>query len=288
MLPIKAVPGVRAFLEVGAQRIPLEQDVSVLGRENGRCDIVLPGPHLSPRHAFIVRSDDTFTLFDFRSQEGTWLNAQPVRQGCRLQSGDLIRLGEQSVRFHVEPVVAAGPPPTQPPPSDRVRVDRADPGWTACSVALRQVIAARDPDDWARTVVDSGVELTGACGGLLLRVSRGELKPWIHHRLSAPWQNRSGSCSEAIAQLTLAAAEPQLIDSVETDPRLIAAVTGPTGWVFAENIDSALSIPIRLRGEIAGLLQLHRRRDEAPFTARDLELLVAFGEIAGAALLRVS
>jgi hypothetical protein len=286
MLTTRAVPGVRAFLEIGPQRYPLEQDVSVLGREREQCDIVLSDPHLSPRHAFIVRNEDTFTLFDFRSQEGTWLNARPVRQGCRLQSGDLIRIGEQSVRFCLEPV--AVPPPVTAVPRERVKVDRADASWIACTAALQRVLQAPEPQAWAQAVVDQAVDLTQAKGGLLLRVVGGELKPWVHHRLSAPWQNRSGSCSEAIAQLALSAGEPQLITSVETDPRLIAAVTGPTGWVVEENIDSSVSIPVRAGGHVVALLQLYRRRDEPSFTERDLELLVAFSEIAAAACGRLA
>lgn len=65
----------------------------VLGRESG-ADLALPYPQISRRHARLERRPDGCYLSDLGSQNGTYLNGQPLgSQAQRLQHGDEIVLG---------------------------------------------------------------------------------------------------------------------------------------------------------------------------------------------------
>src|SRR4051794_3848139 len=98
----KSSPVVRAYLEFGSRRVPLDKPVFVLGSDANNCDIVIEGPGVSPRHAFIVRKQDAFHLYDFRSHSGTWVNSAAVGQHHRLRPQDGIRIGQQMLGFRIE------------------------------------------------------------------------------------------------------------------------------------------------------------------------------------------
>ena len=69
----------------------LDQDRIRIGRDKA-ADIHLPGPGISRIHCQIVRSEDSFTLLDNGSTNGTLLNGRRVR--CQeVQSGDTIQIG---------------------------------------------------------------------------------------------------------------------------------------------------------------------------------------------------
>jgi hypothetical protein len=63
----------------------------LVGRHAG-CDVVLPDPSVSRRHAWLTFRDARWVLRDLDSTNGTWINGQRV-QRCELQAGDRLRLG---------------------------------------------------------------------------------------------------------------------------------------------------------------------------------------------------
>jgi hypothetical protein len=65
----------------------------LLGR-NSRCDVVLPSPTVSRRHALLSFRDGGWILRDLESKNGTLVNG--VRVGrCELRPGDLVEVGGQ-------------------------------------------------------------------------------------------------------------------------------------------------------------------------------------------------
>ncbi len=96
----------------------------VFGREAG-CDVVVTGRDVSRRHAEIVATPRGYLLVD-SSTNGTFVNEERVEGQRILVRGDVLRIGGESFRFHVEgpaqaaaPAAAAAaprPPASVPPP----------------------------------------------------------------------------------------------------------------------------------------------------------------------------
>src|SRR6267143_3822731 len=93
----------------------------VFGREAG-CDVVVPGKDVSRRHAEIVQTPKGYLLVD-SSTNGTFVNEERVEGQRILARGDVLRLGDEQLRFYADaaPAPAASPPPpgpaASPPPA---------------------------------------------------------------------------------------------------------------------------------------------------------------------------
>jgi hypothetical protein len=87
-------------LVAGDRRYPLDKPLLVIGRSND-CDIQLPDPNVSRRHAEIRQDGDSFLLLDLGSTNGSELNGQRVKRG-HLQPGDRILLGQTELVFTQE------------------------------------------------------------------------------------------------------------------------------------------------------------------------------------------
>jgi ABC-type multidrug transport system ATPase subunit len=89
-------------LASGLQQIPVNKDVTRLGREPG-LDVVIASTaaNVSRRHAEIRRQDNTFILVDLGSFNGTFLNGRRIAAGELLHDGDVVQLGPggPSLRF---------------------------------------------------------------------------------------------------------------------------------------------------------------------------------------------
>jgi hypothetical protein len=72
--------------------LPREQSAVTLGRSSD-CDVVVGEGTVSRHHAELRHSpDDTWTVHDLDSLNGTWLNGSRVRE-ARVSRGDVLRLG---------------------------------------------------------------------------------------------------------------------------------------------------------------------------------------------------
>jgi len=80
------------------RRIPLCNEVTSFGRAP-ECDVVIPDPRASRRHAELQRGEEGVTLRDLNSTNGTRLNGQRVQAPTRLRDGDVIEIAGAHFTF---------------------------------------------------------------------------------------------------------------------------------------------------------------------------------------------
>ncbi len=100
----------------------------VFGRDAG-CDVVVAGKDVSRRHAEIVLTPKGYLLVD-SSTNGTFVNEEQVQGQRMLQRADVIRIGDETFRFHadVPPRAAAS---AAPPPGAAERLEHGGHGLEA-------------------------------------------------------------------------------------------------------------------------------------------------------------
>src|SRR5262245_57717081 len=102
------------------RHLKLDQPRFLIGRE-ATCDICLPHPNVSRRHAQLQRNDQgAWLLQDLHSLNHVYYNEQPVQQ-IILEPGKQVRIGEFQLGLK-------GPPQLpEPPPS--TPTDESAPSW---------------------------------------------------------------------------------------------------------------------------------------------------------------
>jgi DNA-binding winged helix-turn-helix (wHTH) protein len=93
-------PYSRTWLAWNEQTFPLVDGENVIGRDP-RCSVWVDASGVSRRHARVSVAADSFTLEDLGSRNGTFLRGGKVTTPQPLQDGDVIRLGDVSIRFRV-------------------------------------------------------------------------------------------------------------------------------------------------------------------------------------------
>src|SRR5215208_5291124 len=87
------------------RELKLESDVTI-GREG--CDIVLPDPEVSRRHAALRMTESGPAVEDLGSSNGTFVNTQRIEGVRQLNEGDVVRFGNTEWELRGAPVAGAG------------------------------------------------------------------------------------------------------------------------------------------------------------------------------------
>jgi pSer/pThr/pTyr-binding forkhead associated (FHA) protein len=77
--------------------VPIEPDTTI-GRD--QCDVLLPDPEVSRRHAALTELDGEPAIEDLDSMNGTWVNGARIREPTVLHEGDAVQLGNTLWRVH--------------------------------------------------------------------------------------------------------------------------------------------------------------------------------------------
>ncbi len=96
----QAAPPMACYLIVGERHIPLKDGVINLGRSDDN-HIIIDDPFVSRHHVQLRLRFGAYTLFDAQSTTGTFVNEVVLREH-RLQSGDVIRIGNTRMIFMVD------------------------------------------------------------------------------------------------------------------------------------------------------------------------------------------
>lgn len=120
-------------------KIPLDGDLIVIGRDAETCQIVLPHHAISRRHAQIVRDNGQYFLEDLKSRNETLLNGRRVTTRTPLRPEDRLKLCDFLFKYHDERVAAK----------------------SADKLALPEHYT-RDPDDEPESSGTTTIEATGS------------------------------------------------------------------------------------------------------------------------------
>lgn len=101
-----APPQIRTLQGDSPVTWPLGSSEVLIGRQDS-CDIVVPDPDTSRRHARISRRDDGWWISDLESTNGTFVNGKVIKER-RLVSGDRIRIGGTEFEFDETPSGTGG------------------------------------------------------------------------------------------------------------------------------------------------------------------------------------
>ena len=147
---------------------------------------------------------------------------------------------------------------------------------------VTRVVASLEPDEVLVSVADAVAKLLRAeIAGVLLRNESGDLEMRCaigNTRLdTARLRIRAG---QGLAGRVVESGRPERIDDYSTDPR-----SAPEFMALSdvEGTCSAIAVPLRWDGRVAGALCGWRRR-RAPFTDEDESLFAAFAQLCGAAI----
>ncbi len=73
----------------GRTTVPLKNDVTVVGRKRGVCDVFLDRGNVSKLHCLIIKTDGLLLVRDLGSTNGTQVNGQRVSRGALLPGDEL-------------------------------------------------------------------------------------------------------------------------------------------------------------------------------------------------------
>lgn len=109
-----------------------------IGRDAG-CDVVVPSPEVSRKHAEVLAGTDGYTVTDL-STNGVLVNGQRIASSQTLSRGDVLRIGGEDFRFYADAAQAAAS--AQPAPVAPVAPVAPAPPAAAPAPAAAQAPAA--------------------------------------------------------------------------------------------------------------------------------------------------
>jgi adenylate cyclase len=249
---------------------------SVVGR-SADCEVCIPEPWVSSRHAIIEARSNELWVLDLDSRNGTWIGEARVRES-RLRDGDTIGFGRTNAKVRIPELGRLAPPDVNATVMRKLVHEHAAagaaPGGNHAAESGRRQVAilhaiaralatATGLDDGLPRILEA---LAGAVraerASLLLMNSRGELEPRTHLPAGPPPRH-----SRSIVEAAIQSQSGMVTIDAQQDARFAGA-----GSVFVENIHSCLCVPIWAERRILGALVFDRRIAE-PFNADDLELV---------------
>lgn len=277
------------------RRIPVG-DGLVIGRSSDS-GLVLADSAASRRHLEILQNDAGFACRDLGSRNGTMVNNR-MTKGRDLKHGDLIRIGQSTIRFVVAdeaghtspdrtvfiPTVLDAKEMQQPTTSASRSKELLETAYT-----LMNAIATNfDPCDLAQCILTiTSKAIQGRRAAILYADEDGELLPCpACGSVHSVFEGEAGSVtidelqiSKTIAKRVLSDGENVLYRSARSDSTIDASVS-----MMALNLTSILCVPIRTQHRIMGILYVDSDVANRVYSEDDLLLAAAAGNSAGLAL----
>lgn len=289
-------------------------DIGVDGMSIGRSstnDLVLEDPGVSRSHARIARFPEGYFLLDAGGKNGTFINERRIAAPTLLRTGDIVRIGSSVLTFNgtsSSPVEFVDSPLAAGPATRFLRVSDA-----VTPTSLDHAVSGSDTDPSIRSVISAGaasgsfanspalsiifeadkelvfhrplsqiletiVDLVGKAvpfdRGLLMLLEDGRLVPRVV-RVPRGEEGRTISISQTIADRVTQRQESVLTADALADDRFKEGHS-----VVAQQIRSAMCVPLWNNRDVIGLIYIDSRRRAGLFTEDHLRLLTHLANVA--------
>lgn len=286
-------------------RIPLDGDLIVIGRDAETCQIVLPHHAISRRHAQITRADGQFYIEDLKSRNETLLNGRKLTGRSPLRSEDRLKLCDFLFKYHDERAPKSNAKPALPENFVRDADDEPESSGTTTIEATGSRINAQhfldtQPNDRLRALLDisTGLSRTLDLDPLLNQIAETMLKEFkqadrcfiillddagrmvpraVRVRRGDPEEARF---SRTIIRKAVDTQHSYLSEDASADASL------PANASIAEfKIRSVMCVPlVTAEGKSLGAIQLDTQDRAKKFKEDDLNLLTIVANLGGVAV----
>lgn len=275
--------------------IPIAGKVTLIGRDPA-CDIVVPTPTTSSRHAIILNTGDNYAIEDLGSLGGTLVNGKKVVKRTPLEHGDHIDLPGLSVKIELAGAVGSS---TGRDTLTMKALPKVDPSRILSSIeigndtrlgvkpeaklrAVLEIVRSLGTSLDLRVVLPKTLESLFAifphadCGFILLvDDATGQLVPKAVKYRHDP-ENQTVSISRGIVEHVLESGLAVLSADAGSDTRF-----NPTHSIQSLNIRSFICAPlVGQDGKSFGVVQIDSRSFQHQFHPDDLDLLACASVLA--------
>jgi serine/threonine-protein kinase PknK len=256
-----------------AETHAFHQDVVSIGRSR-ECELFLPDRLISRIHCRIERTDGVFALVDAGAQNPAKMRGRPVLR-AELKVGESFTLGSYEITL--------GMPATENASVDETRPGDNPRGSHDLVAFLQLARALNEEQNLTRLltqIVDATIQLCGAERGFLILGRSGEhsvevARNFAQEEVLSP----EFKISRTIANRVMATGVPELTTNAQEDDRFRDLQS-----VADLRLRSVLCIPIRIQGEVGGVLYVDNRLQQQMFQEREKSLLLSLADHAGTAI----
>ncbi len=249
------------------------QDAVTIGRSR-ECDLYLPDRLISRMHCRVERVDGGFALVDLGASNPARLRNRPVVR-AELKAGDTFACGAYEITLSM--------PAPEHASMDETRVTGDPRGAQDLATFLSIAKALNEELDLSRLltqIVDAAIQLCAAERGFLILGDGQEhsvevARNFAQEEVLTP----EHKVSRTIARRVLDTGVPELTTNAQEDDRFRDLQS-----VADLRLRSVLCIPIRIRGQIGGVLYVDNRLQQQVFQEREKALLVSLADHAGVAI----
>jgi serine phosphatase RsbU (regulator of sigma subunit)/pSer/pThr/pTyr-binding forkhead associated (FHA) protein len=280
------------------QRIKLDGQEFILGRDPKTCHIHIPNNAVSRQHAKITKVADSYFIEDLESRNGTWVNNQEIRERTQLKNNDRIKICDFLFSFNLDVTDAKGvefddevgeTPSTvhasigrmsaqqilETQPSDRLRA------LLQVSSTLSKVLQEESLLPQIADILFNVFKQADRCFVIIRELRDGQeiLIPKVIKTRRATAE-ASARFSRTIVRRVLDSGQSLLFEDAQTGSQMSLSVS-----IAEFRIRSVMCAPLmNTEGEVYGLIQLDSQDRQKTFTQDDLNLLIAVANQAAIAL----
>ena len=235
----------------------LDKKKVTIGR-SPQCDVHIDQTTISRTHAVIEKKGDLFHIMDLESTNGTYVNGM-VTNNTALKNQDVIRIGNVQIIY------------------DENIVEDISVSSDAPLAVLQQVGKAinkiMSEEDLLNLVMDMVFSIFEADRGLIFLVDRNtqELVP----RFVKGGKNKGEKIvtSKSLIETVLKNKVGLIVFDTMSDPRFMNQES-----IIGSNIGSVMAVPMLIRDEVIGLIQVDSKKGGKNFSKEELNLLCSMSD----------
>jgi serine phosphatase RsbU (regulator of sigma subunit)/pSer/pThr/pTyr-binding forkhead associated (FHA) protein len=289
-----------------SRHINLTGEAQVIGRDQDKCQIVIPHHAVSREHARITAHNGAFYIEDLKSRNHTFVNSKEIGGRTALKSDDRIKICDFLFQFRDERV-----PPAPKPLPEGLRKSQRDADEDLDSGGMTTIEATQGkgnvqeflqvaPSDRLRALLEISQNLSKTldldplltqiadtlfnvfrhadrCFVIMLEESGRPIPKVVKNRRSKQDDTRF---SRTIVKKTIDKMESYLSEDASSDIAL-----GPAASIAEFKIRSVMCVPLATSdGKAIGAIQLDTQDRTKKFATDDLNLLSIVANLAGVAI----